>query len=81
MTPQKVLQGQALPGRVPADACDLREAKLSLRRQLSALGSRLSIQALGSGYVSKLLQLHLGGGYSCHARLHTVRISLDDSQV
>jgi hypothetical protein len=81
MTPQKVLQRSAFPRRVSAGARHLRETELGLRRQLSALGSRVSIQALGSSYVSKLLQLHLGRGHTRHARLHAVGINLDQLQV
>ena len=77
MARQEILQGAAFCWGVTASASHLREPELGFRCQLTALGFRLSIQALGSCNVTELLELHLGGGNACRARLDAVRVKFD----
>jgi hypothetical protein len=77
MARQEILQGAAFCGGVTAGASHLRQPELGFRGQLTTLGFRLSIQALGSCDVPELLELHLGSGNTCRARLDAARVEFD----
>lgn len=77
MARQEILQGAAFCGGITTGARHLRKPELGFCGQLTTLGSCLSVQALGSCDVPELLELHLGGGYACRARLDAVRVQFD----
>src|SRR4029077_11914269 len=70
----ELLEGAPLPARLGTSTVHLREAKLGLRRELTASCFGLSIQLLGSCDVPELFQTHLSRRDACDRRWHAVRI-------